>query len=311
LLKDRKIVITGGAGFIGSNLALSLFEDNEVTVIDNLLTGRYENISEIADRLRFIKADIDNLDMLKLEFESADYVLHQAALPSVQRSVVDPITTNRNNIDGTLNVLVAARDCDVKRVVFASSSSVYGDTPELPKVETFTPNPLSPYAVSKLVGEYYCKVFYGIYGLETVALRYFNVFGPRQNPDSQYAAVIPKFIKAIESGERPVMYGDGEQSRDFTYVANVVKANILACEATKAVAGKVMNIACSERISLNNLFRMMKDLLHVEIEPLYSDARPGDIKHSLADITLAKSLLKYEPEYNLKEGLKEMVENGS
>ncbi len=247
--------------------------------------------------------------MLGKEFESADYVLHQAALPSVQRSVDDPITTNRNNIDGTLSVLVAARDCGVRRVVFASSSSIYGDTSELPKVETFTPNPLSPYAVTKLLGEYYCKIFHNIYGLETIALRYFNVFGPRQDPDSQYAAVIPKFIKALRSGDRPIVYGDGEQSRDFTYVANVVEANILACEAPAAATGKVMNIACGERISLNNLLGMLNEIFETEIEPIYSDPKQGDIKHSIADINLAKRLLGYEPKYGLKNGIREMVLN--
>lgn len=306
MLNNKKIIITGGAGFIGSNLAHRLCDDNEVVVVDNLSTGRYDNISDLTADIEFAEVDINDLDALEAAFEGGDYVLHQAALPSVPRSVEDPISTNQSNVDGTLKVLVAARDSGVRRVVLASSSSVYGDAPELPKVETFRPNPLSPYAVTKLVGEHYCRVFFDIYGLETLSLRYFNVFGPRQDPSSQYAAVIPKFIRAIKSGDRPIIYGDGEQSRDFTYVENVVMANILACEAPKT-AGESVNIGCGERVSLNQLVDQLRDIFDREVEPVYVDPRPGDVKHSLADITLAKSILGYEPRYSLREGLVSMI----
>jgi nucleoside-diphosphate-sugar epimerase len=306
LLKTKKVIITGGAGFIGSNLARALCDHNEVVVIDNLITGRLKNVSCMAGRIKFINADVTDLDVLRRVFSSADYVMHQAALPSVIRSVKDPIASNHHNVDGILNVLVAAKECGVKRVVFASSSSVYGNTPVLPKIESFQPNPMSPYAVTKLAGEYYCKVFYEIYGLETVSLRYFNVFGPAQDPLSQYAAVIPKFITALKSGSRPVIYGDGEQSRDFTYVENVVNANILACTAQKA-PGRAINIACGERRSLNKLLSILKELLDSNIEPIHADPRPGDVNHSLADISLAKELLGYEPKFDLNEGLKSTV----
>jgi UDP-glucose 4-epimerase len=269
-------------------------------------TGELENIIEIMDDVTFMQEDVADLEALRAAFEGGDYVLHQAALPSVQRSVEDPITSNRNNVDGTLNVLVAARDCGVRRVVFASSSSVYGDSPTLPKVETFQPDPKSPYAVTKLAGEFYCKVFYDIYGLETFSLRYFNVFGPGQSPKSQYSAVIPKFVEAIRSGERPEIYGDGEQSRDFTYVENVVMANVLACEAPRA-AGEAINIGCGERVTLNRLLDDLREILHSEIEPIYSDPRPGDVRHSLADISRARELLGYEPRYSLREGLEKML----
>jgi nucleoside-diphosphate-sugar epimerase len=306
LLRDKKIIITGGAGFIGSNLARSLYLHNDVVVVDNLSTGEFKNLTDIIDSVTFIQEDITNLEALRFAFEGGDYVLHQAALPSVQRSVDDPITSNQNNVDGTLNVLVAARDCYVKRVIFASSSSIYGDAPALPKVETFQPNPQSPYAVTKLVGEYYCKVFYDIYGLETFSLRYFNVFGHGQSPESQYAAVIPKFIDDLKSGRIPEIYGDGEQSRDFIYVDNVVIANVLACEAPRA-AGEAINIGCGESVTLNGLFDEIKDILRTEIKPIYGDPRPGDVRHSLADISRARELLGYEPRYSLREGLEKML----
>lgn len=306
IIKEKKIVITGGAGFIGSNLARALCENNEVSVLDNLSTGRYENLSPIIKKIKFIHRDITNLSALHQAFDSADYVLHQAALPSVVRSTADPISSNYNNINGTLNVLVAARDCNIRRVVFASSSSVYGDTPILPKDESFAPNPMSPYAVTKLAGEHYCRVFHEVYGLETVALRYFNVFGPAQDPLSQYAAVIPKFVTALKKNERPVVYGDGEQSRDFTYVENVVNANMRACLSEKA-AGKVINIACGERTSINQLLKLLNDLLDSNIKPIFKESRPGDVKHSLADISQAKRLLGYEPIYNLKTGLMKTI----
>lgn len=306
MLRGKKIIITGGAGFIGSNLARSLYYENDVAILDNLSTGEFRNISGIIDNVTFIQEDINDLEALKSAFEDGDYVLHQAALPSVQRSVDDPITTTQNNVGGTLNVLVAARDCGVKRVVFASSSSIYGDAPTLPKIETFQPNPQSPYAVTKLAGEYYCKVFHDIYGLETFSLRYFNVFGPGQSPESQYAAVIPKFVKAIRSGRRPKIYGDGGQSRDFTYVENVVMANVLACVAPRA-KGEAINIGCGEQVTLNQLLDDLKDILQSDIEPIYADPRPGDVRHSLADISRAKELLGYEPRYSLREGLEKML----
>ena len=308
LLRGKKIIITGGAGFIGSNLARSLCYENDVVILDNLSTGEYSNVMDIMNDVTFIQEDITNLEALRRSFEGGDYVLHQAALPSVQRSVDDPITSNKNNVDGTLNVLVASRDCGVKRVVFASSSSIYGDDPALPKVETFQPNPQSPYAVTKLAGEYYCKVFHDIYGLETFSLRYFNVFGPGQSPESQYAAVVPKFVKAIKSGQRP--YGDGEQSLDFTYVENVVMANVLACEAPRA-AGEAINIGSGERVTLNRLLDDLREILQSEIEPIYADPRTGDVRYSLADISRAKELLGCEPRYSLRKGLEKMLSDGS
>jgi len=303
LLKNKKIVITGGAGFIGSNLARSLFLDNEVVVIDNLLIGRYENISDIADHIRFVRSDINDLDILKKEFECADYILHQAALASVPGSVDDPISANRNNVDGTLRVLIAARDCEAKRVIFASSSAIYGDASEMPLRETTPPKPLSPYAVTKLAGEHYCRVFHEVYGLETVSLRYFNVFGPGQNPSSDYAAVIPKFVKAAQAGESPTIYGDGEQTRDFVFVQDVVRANILACMAPQA-AGKAFNIAAGKGISLNRLLDSLSIIFARRIIPIYADPRPGDIKHSLANISLAKDILGYETKVDIVEGLR-------
>ena len=303
LLKNKRIVITGGAGFIGSNLARSLFADNEIIIMDNLMTGRYENISDINSQIKFVRSDINDLDILKREFEFADYVLHLAAIASVPKSVQDPIAANRNNVDGTLSVLVAARDCGVRRVIFASSSAVYGDASEMPLRETLPPRPLSPYAITKLAGEHYCRIFHEVYGLETVSLRYFNVFGTGQNPSSDYAAVIPKFVKAAQAGEHPTIYGDGEQTRDFVFVQDVVRANILACVAPQA-AGKAFNIAAGKGISLNQLLESLSIIFSRRIIPIYANPRPGDIKHSLADISLAKDILGYEPKVDIVEGLK-------
>lgn len=308
MIHGKQFVVTGGAGFIGSNIVERLVDnDNEVVVIDNLLTSTMENLKEVVPHIKFVNGDIQDMNLLKREFDGADYVLHQAALSSVPRSIDDPIASNQNNIDGTLNVLVAAHDAGVKRVVYAASSSAYGNTPTLPKHEGMAPDPLSPYAITKLVGEQYCKVFYDIYGLETVSLRYFNVFGPRQDPNSQYAAVIPKFITAMLNNERPVIFGDGEQSRDFTYVQNNVDANLLACTVPKA-AGKMFNIACGERISLNQLVEVLNGILGKDIEPVYAEERIGDVKHSLADISLARDILGYEPEYGFEDGLIKTVE---
>lgn len=281
-----------------------LYPDNEVVIVDNEATGRQQNIENFdLDQIRVILGDITTIDLLEI-FEDADYVLHQAALPSVPRSVRDPLRSNEANVTGTLRVLIAARDAEVKKVVCASSSSVYGDTPVLPKVETMPLNPKSPYATTKATGELYCQNFTDIYGLSTVSLRYFNVFGPRQDPNSQYAAVIPKFITAIMNGESPVIFGDGEQSRDFTYVKNVVQANILAC---KSKMQGVYNVACGRRTTLNELVGMMGELLDRDVNPEYTDPRAGDVKHSLADVDKIRAH-GYQPSEDFKKDLENVVE---
>lgn len=301
-------LVTGGAGFIGSNLVEELIKrDEKVRVIDNFCTGRHENIEEFVPKIELVRGDIRNLDTVREAVEGVDFVLHEAALTSVVRSIEHPLATTETNIEGTLNVLVAAREAKVKRVIYASSSSIYGNAPTLPKREEMIPNPLSPYAVSKVSGEYYCQVFYRIYGLESVILRYFNVFGPRQDPVSQYAAVIPKFIKAMLNGKSPTIYGDGEQSRDFTFVENVVEANVLACKAEK-VAGEVFNIGCGKRTVVNELARIIGKLMDQNVKPIYADPRPGDVKHSLADITKAQRLLNYRPKVDIEEGLKRIIQ---
>jgi len=297
-----KVVVTGGCGFIGSNIAEELIKKHYVVVIDDLSTGRIENIQSLQDKenFEFVRGNITDLDLLKQIFEDVDCIFHQAAIPSVQRSVENPLDTNEANIKGTLNVLIAARDCGVKKVVYASSSSVYGDTPELPKKENMKPNPQSPYAVSKLTGEYYCKVFSEIYGIKTVCLRYFNVYGPNQDPASEYAAVIPRFINRVLNNQPPIIFGDGNQTRDFTFVKDVVKANILAME--KNVEG-VFNIAYGQQISINELANKIMEIVGVKLNPVYDKPRPGDIRNSLADISLAKQKLGYMPEYSLEKGL--------
>lgn len=303
-------LVTGGAGFIGSHLVEELIKRGErVRVIDNLSTGRKENIEPFLSEIEFIEGDIRDLGLVRKVMDGVGYVLHQAAVPSVPRSVRDPLATNSANVDGTLNVLIAARDAGVKRVVYASSSSVYGDTPVLPKHEGMKPEPRSTYAVSKLVGEFYCQVFYHVYGLETVALRYFNVFGPHQDPKSEYAAVVPKFITALLHGEPPVIFGDGEQSRDFTYVSNIVEANLLAAKAEQ-VAGEVFNIACGERITINELARLLIEIIGVSchLQPKYAPPRPGDVRHSLADVSKARELLGYKVKVDIREGLERAVE---
>ncbi|MFH1835640.1 MAG: SDR family oxidoreductase [Methanobacteriota archaeon] len=302
------VLITGGAGFIGSNIASELVSRGEsVRVIDDLSTGRRVNLEGLLGDIDFVEGSILDLDVLSKACEGVDYVLHQAAIPSVPRSVNDPLTSHEANSTGTLNVLVAARDAGVKRVVYASSSSVYGDTPILPKREDMKPDPLSPYAVSKLCGEYYCNVFYGVYGLETVALRYFNVFGPQQDPNSQYAAVVPKFIMAYKEGKAPIIFGDGEQSRDFTFIKNVVAANIAAMNAPKT-SGEVVNIACGDRITVNELASLIGEIMGVDIKPVHDERRKGDVLHSHADISAAKKLLGYEPKFDLREGLRKTCE---
>jgi len=297
-----KVVVTGGCGFIGSNIAEELIKKHYVVVIDDLSTGRIENIQSLQDKenFEFVRGNITDLGLLKQIFEDVDCIFHQAAIPSVQRSVENPLDTNEANIKGTLNVLIAARDCGVKKVVYASSSSVYGDTPELPKKENMKPNPQSPYAVSKLTGEYYCKVFSEIYGIKTICLRYFNVYGPKQDPASEYAAVIPRFINRVLNNQPPIIFGDGNQTRDFTFVKDVVKANILAME--KNVEG-VFNIAYGQQISINELANKIMEIVGVKLNPVYDKPRPGDIRNSLADISLAKQKLGYMPEYSLEKGL--------
>jgi len=301
-------LVTGGAGFIGSNLVASLVHRGaQVRVLDNFSTGRRENLADLAGDFEMVEADIRDLEAIRPAFEGVEFVLHQAAVPSVPRSVADPLTSHATNATGTVNVLLAAHDAGVRRVIVASSSSVYGDNPRLPKSEDMVPMSLSPYAASKVATEAYARTFWHVYGLETVCLRYFNVFGPRQDPASQYAAVIPKFITALLAGERPTIFGDGEQTRDFTYVGNAVQANLLATQAQGA-AGGVFNIACGQRTSLNDLVRMLNELLGTDIEPIYEPARAGDVKHSLADITAARSVLGYKPEVDFREGLRQTVE---
>lgn len=303
-----RYLITGGAGFIGSNLATALLVRGEqVRLLDNFATGRMVNIEPIIDRVELIEGDIRDFWTVTKAMDKVDFVLHQAALPSVARSIESPLISNAVNVDGTLNVLEAARKAKVKRVVFASSSSIYGESEVLPKVETMKPAPLSPYAVSKLAAEEYCKVFCRLYGLETVALRYFNIFGPHQDPNSQYSAVIPLFIKAVLADKAPVIFGDGEQSRDFTFVGNAVDANLRACTAPNA-PGRVFNIACGERFTLNQTLGFISDILGKETSAQYAAPRPGDIKHSLAEIEAAKSVLGYSAEHGFVSGLKKTID---
>jgi nucleoside-diphosphate-sugar epimerase len=301
-------LVTGGAGFIGSNLVGRLIEQGQtVRILDNFSTGKRENLEEYAQSVAVVEGDVREYATVRRASDGVDVILHQAALPSVPRSIKDPLSSDAVNVVGTLNVLQAARDAGVKRVVFASSSSVYGDTPELPKHERMTPNPLSPYAVSKLAAEQYCRVFARVYGIETVSLRYFNVFGPRQDPDSEYAAVIPKFIRAMLRDKQPTIFGDGEQSRDFTFVENVIDGNLLAAKAA-CEPGIVMNCACHGRLTLNQLVRAINEILGLEIQPLYAPARPGDVKHSFASIDLAHRSIGYSPSVEFKEGLRRTIE---
>lgn len=296
-------LVTGGAGFIGSNLVDELVRRGErVRVLDNFSTGKRENLSQVIGQIELIEGDLRDAQVVRSAVDGMDYVLHQGALPSVPRSVADPMTTHEVNATGTLNVLVAARDAKVKRVVYASSSSVYGNSPTLPKREEMPANPISPYAASKLAGEAYSLSFYEAYGLSTVALRYFNVFGPRQDPTSQYSAVIPKFITALLRGEAPVINGDGLQSRDFTFVANVIEANLLACERD-GVTGQVLNVACGERYTLLDLYSALAGLTKTKTEPAFAPARTGDVKHSQASIEKAEHLLGYCTVVKWHEGL--------
>ena len=302
-------LITGIGGFIGSSLARALLDRGEqVRGVDNFSTGKRDNIAEILDRIDFREADILDADAMHQACAGADFVFHKAAIPSVPKSVLDPLGSNRANIDGTVNLLVAARDAKVKRVVYAASSSAYGDTPTLPKHEEMKPDPISPYAVAKLAGEHYMLSFYRCYGLETVCLRYFNVFGPRQDPSSPYSGVLAKFITLMLRGEQPTIFGDGEQSRDFTYIDNVVHANLLACTAlAHQVAGRMFNIATGDRITLNQTFQALQGLTGFSGQPIYGPERGGDIKHSLADISKAQADFGYRVTVEFEEGLRRTV----
>jgi nucleoside-diphosphate-sugar epimerase len=303
------VLVTGGAGFIGSHIAAALMaEGARVRVLDDLSTGHRENIDEIGGDLDFINGSVADEQLLNKVLEDVEVVFHEAAIPSVPRSVEEPRKTHIASVDGTFSLLVAARDRRVRRVVYAASSSAYGDQPTLPKVEQMLPDPLSPYAVAKLVGEYYCQVFTRVYGLETVSLRYFNVFGPRQDPGSQYSGVVSRFISTLLSDEQPVIYGDGEQSRDFTYIDNVVFANMRAA-AAKDASGKVINVANGQRITLNELLAELKDLTgKQDVTAEYREPRVGDVRHSLADITLAQQFLGYESKVDLREGLQRTID---
>jgi UDP-glucose 4-epimerase len=302
-MKGKQVVITGGLGFIGSHLAEALVDDNDVTIVDNRSTGKLENLSEFAGkRPEVIEGDVAKLSLPNI-FDGCDYVFHQAALPSVQRSIKEPLTTNESNTTGTLKVLIAANESDVKKVVFASSSSVYGDTAALPKREDMPLAPISPYAVTKAAGELYCNVFQQVYGLRTVSLRYFNVFGPRQDPHSHYAAVIPRFISAILNSSPPTIYGDGEQSRDFTFVKHVVEANVRACESAKT---GTFNIACGRSVTLNEVIALLSEIVGRDVAPTYAAPRPGDIRQSLADISKAHAF-GFAPHSDFKEELEETV----
>ena len=301
------VLVTGGAGFIGSNIVETLLQKGySVRVLDNITTGRKENLSGLLGKADFINGDIRDLETVKESIKGVDYVIHQAALPSVTRSVENPIETSECNTKGTLNILEAARKADVKRIVYASSSSVYGDTEELPKKETMRLKPLSPYAVTKITMEYYFDVFSKVYGIKSVGLRYFNVYGPRQDPSSDYAAVIPKFINSALNEKSPTIYGDGEQTRDFTFVRDVVHANIISMDA-KGISHDVFNIARGEFISINNLFKKITSILGKDIKPVYTEPRQGDILHSLADITKAREKLGYNPEYTMEDGLNRTI----
>jgi UDP-glucose 4-epimerase len=299
-----RYLVTGGAGFIGSNTVEELVRrGHSVVVLDDLSTGKEENLSSVAGKIELLRGSIADLETVRAVCRGVDYVLHLAARTSVPRSVKEPLETNRVNVDGTLNVLVAARDARVRRVVFAASSSVYGETLILPKVESMAPSPISPYGVSKFVGEAYAQVFGRVYGLQNVSLRYFNVFGPRQDPDSPYSGVLSRFITALQNGAQPVVFGDGEQSRDFTYVENVVEANLLACEAPKA-SGLVFNIGVGGRFTLNRTLQLLEKFAGKPAQPRYDPPRDGDILHSQADISLARKLLDYNPRVGFEEGLR-------
>jgi nucleoside-diphosphate-sugar epimerase len=304
MVARMRYVVTGGAGFIGSNTVDELVRRGEsVVVLDDLSAGKEDNLAEIRNKISFIKGSINDLEAVRRAMHEADYVLHLAARTSVPRSLKDPLETNKVNIEGTLNVLVAARDAKVKRVVLAASSSAYGETPTLPKVETMQPEPISPYGVTKYVCEVYAQMFGKVYGLQNVSLRYFNVFGPRQDPSSPYSGVLSKFCTAFLEKTDPVVYGDGEQTRDFTYIENVVQANLLACEAPTAT-GKVINVGTGARISLNQTLQLLREISGDQLQAKYEPAREGDMRDSQADVTLSRGLLKYEPTVDFATGMR-------
>ncbi|HTY17242.1 MAG TPA: SDR family oxidoreductase [Myxococcota bacterium] len=306
---QRPALVTGGAGFIGSHLVDALLDQGfRVRVIDDFSSGREENLADARGRFELLRGDFTDPEVAARAVEGVELVFHQGAVPSVPRSVAEPVRTNRVNVDGTLAVLEAARRAGVRRLVYAASSSAYGDTEVLPKVETLPADPRSPYALQKHVGEVYCRLYHELYGLETVALRYFNVFGPRQDPRSTYAAVVPRFASACLRGEPPRIHGDGEQSRDFTYVADTVRANLLAADAPGAV-GRVINVAGGRRIAMNRLLAEIQEIVGSELEPIHEPARPGDVRHSLADLSRARDLLGFEPAVPLAEGLRRTIES--
>ena len=303
-----KYLVTGGAGFIGSHLAKRLVADGaQVRVVDNLSTGQIKRLDGLLSSIEFIEGDLADETIAERAVIGIDFVLHQAAVPSVQRSVADPLGTNRANITATLNLLESCRQSGVRRLVYAASSSAYGDTEVLPKREDMKPAPLSPYALQKLVGERYCRLYYELYGLETVSLRYFNVFGPGQDPHSEYSAVIPKFIKQLLTDRPITIHGDGEQSRDFTFIENVVEANLLAVRAPDA-AGKMCNVGCGDRITLNRLVGLLEKTVGAKAQASHGPAKKGDVRHSLADLSLARSILGYEPKMMVEEGLRMTIE---
>ncbi|MDM8007490.1 MAG: SDR family oxidoreductase [Phycisphaerae bacterium] len=301
-------LVTGGAGFIGSHIVHRLVADGQkVRVLDNFSTGKRANLAAVSKDVEVVEGDLRSIDDCRKAGKGVEIIFHEGALPSVPKSVADPRSSHDCNINGTFNVLMAARDCGCRRVIYAASSSAYGDQLESPKRESMRPAPLSPYAVNKLVGEYYLRAFYECYGLETISLRYFNVFGPRQDPKSQYAAAIPAFVSAILNDKPPTIYGDGEQTRDFTYIDNVVHSNMLAAKAPK-LSGEVINVACSESVTVNHTIELINNLLGKNVKPIYTDVRPGDVKHSLADITLARKIIGFEPVVKFDEGLRRAIE---
>lgn len=303
-----RFLVTGGAGFIGSHLVEALLErGHDVVVLDDLSTGRLENIEAFLDRVTWIEASVTDPDACAAAMAGVDFVLHQAAIPSVPRSVADPVASHAANTTGTLNILLAARDAGVRRVVYAASSSAYGNSEELPKHEAMAPNPLSPYAAAKLTGEHYCRAFHASYGLGTIALRYFNVFGPRQDPESPYAAVVPRFIACALRDEPPTIFGDGSQTRDFTYVENVVHANLLACEAPAIACGQVFNVGCGTRISILDLWHRIRRITGATVEPIHAPPRPGDVHDSLASLERTRTFLGYQPTVPLDEGLQRTI----
>lgn len=306
---SKHYLVTGGAGFIGSHIVRRLVSDGQhVRVVDNLSTSTNSRLDDVRQSIDFLQGDLADEEVSKAAVRGIDCVLHQAAIPSVQRSINNPIGTNKANVTATLNLLESCRKANVRRFVYAASSSAYGDVEVLPKVESMPVNPLSPYALQKWVGEYYCKLYHKLYRLETISLRYFNVFGPAQDPHSEYSAVIPKFITAVLAKKPITVYGDGEQSRDFTYVENIVEANLLAAEASSAAAGNVYNVGCGARVSLNTLISLLEEIIGVKAEVAYAKPKAGDVRHSLADIAQARHVLGYEPKVMLNEGLRLTIE---